>query len=253
MPLSFVPFALTHASISCAHLSLSLSLSLYVKYRDSILQSPNIPLYSRYPRFVLLLDGPQQVKTVVLYGLCAKTPALLDEVVKMFLGAQIEHPGAGDCAKGAALLLAGSRGLLSALPVRSPSLVALEVAAKHRCLGLGWCAVCRSWRQRIVNHGPDAVGVPFLFCSPPFYSLWAPPRFHPPTKRQPVLRMRMLHSHSYPYLPVPLFFYVRAQVTGSDAISHKLGLVDRSKKVGDFVWLCLESPSVYSLYTSTTR
>eukprot|EP00903_Cladosiphon_okamuranus_P011185 g10554.t1 len=58
-----------------------------------------------------------EVKTVVLYGLCAKTPALLDEVVKMFVGAQIEHPGAGDCAKGAALLLAGSRGLLSALPV----------------------------------------------------------------------------------------------------------------------------------------
>lgn len=56
---------------------------------------------------------------MVLYGLCAKTPALLDEVVKMFLDAQIEHPGVGDCAKGAALLLAGSRGLLSALPVRS--------------------------------------------------------------------------------------------------------------------------------------
>lgn len=56
---------------------------------------------------------------MVLYGLCAKTPALLDEVVKTFLDAQIEHPGAGDCAKGAALLLAGSRGLLSALPVSS--------------------------------------------------------------------------------------------------------------------------------------
>ncbi|CAN0051001.1 unnamed protein product [Pylaiella littoralis] len=58
-----------------------------------------------------------EVKTVVLYGLCAKTPALLDEVVKVFLDAQIVHPGPGDCAKGAALLLAGSRGLLSALPV----------------------------------------------------------------------------------------------------------------------------------------
>lgn len=65
--------------------------------------------------------GPQKkkkVKIVVLYGLCAKTPALLDEVVKMFLEAQIEHPGPGDCAKGAALLLADSRGLLTALPVR---------------------------------------------------------------------------------------------------------------------------------------
>lgn len=58
------------------------------------------------------------MKTVVLYGSCAKTPALLEEVVKMFLDAQIEHPGVGDCAKGAALLLAGSRGLLNALPVR---------------------------------------------------------------------------------------------------------------------------------------
>ncbi|CAN0215799.1 unnamed protein product [Ectocarpus sp. 6 AP-2014] len=58
-----------------------------------------------------------EVKTVVLYGSCAKTPALLEEVVKMFLDAQIEHPGVGDCAKGAALLLAGSRGLLNALPV----------------------------------------------------------------------------------------------------------------------------------------
>lgn len=53
----------------------------------------------------------------MLYGLCAKTPALVDEVVKVFLGAQIEHPVAGDCAKGAALLLAGSRGLLDTLPV----------------------------------------------------------------------------------------------------------------------------------------
>lgn len=61
----------------------------------------------------------RQVKTVVLYGLCAKTPALLDEVVKMFFDAQIEHPGPGDCAKGAALLLAASRGLLEALPVSS--------------------------------------------------------------------------------------------------------------------------------------
>ncbi|CAM9886314.1 unnamed protein product, partial [Ectocarpus sp. 8 AP-2014] len=65
------------------------------------------------PAFKHLLE----VKTVVLYGSCAKTPALLEEVVRMFLDAQIEHPGVGDCAKGAALLLAGSRGLLNALPV----------------------------------------------------------------------------------------------------------------------------------------
>lgn len=73
----------------------------------------NPPLQQHHERYHY-----QQVKTVVLYGSCAKTPALLEEVVKMFLDAQIEHPGVGDCAKGAALLLAGSRGLLNALPVR---------------------------------------------------------------------------------------------------------------------------------------
>lgn len=64
-------------------------------------------------------DGTEclQVKTVVLYGLCGKTPALLDEVVKTCVNAQIERPAPGDCAKGAALLLAGWRGLLKALPV----------------------------------------------------------------------------------------------------------------------------------------
>lgn len=80
------------------------------------------------------------MKTVVLYGLCAKTPALLDEVVKMFLGAQIEHPGVGDCAKGAALLLAGSRGLLSALPVSTvpvDCLVASSFRDRHETGVLG--------------------------------------------------------------------------------------------------------------------
>eukprot|EP00752_Nemacystus_decipiens_P003644 g3358.t1 len=73
-----------------------------------------------------------EVKTVVLYGQCAKTPALLDEVVKMFLGAQIEHPGASDCAKGAALLLAGSRGLLAALPVTGSDAISHKLGLVDR-------------------------------------------------------------------------------------------------------------------------
>lgn len=164
MPLSFVPFALTHASISYAHLSLS------TKKIETLSCNRPIFRFNLEIRALLFLGGPQQVKTVVLYGLCAKTPALLDEVVKMFLGAQIEHPGAGDCAKGAALLLAGSRGLLSALPVRFPSLVASEVAAKHRCLGLGWCAVCRSMAATNSESRPKCGRRSFSFLfSPPFF------------------------------------------------------------------------------------
>ena len=54
----------------------------------------------------------------MLHGMCSRSPWLLDEVVSVFVNAQIEHPGPGDSAKGAALLLADTRGLLTALPVR---------------------------------------------------------------------------------------------------------------------------------------
>ena len=65
--------------------------------------------------------------------MCCRSPWLLDEVVKVFVNAQIEHPGPGDGAKGAALLLADSRGLLTALPVGFFScLVVLFVCLLYR-------------------------------------------------------------------------------------------------------------------------
>lgn len=82
-----------------------------------------------------------QIKTVVLHGLGVKTPAVVDEVLKMCVNAQIEHASPGDCAKGASLLLAGSRGLLSALPVG----------------GIYWTTSAGSWRlPRRHGHLDDA-------------------------------------------------------------------------------------------------
>lgn len=54
----------------------------------------------------------------MLYGLCTNTPAMHNEILKTFPDAQISQAAPGDCAKGAALLLAGERDLLSAVPVR---------------------------------------------------------------------------------------------------------------------------------------
>lgn len=68
----------------------------------------------------------QQVKSVVLYGLCTQTPAVYDEILKAFPSANIALADPGDCAKGAALLLAGQRGVLQGPPVRDD--------------GAAWCA-----------------------------------------------------------------------------------------------------------------
>ena len=55
---------------------------------------------------------------MVLYGECSKTQAVVEEIIKTFDKAQIEHAVPGDCSKGAALLLAEERDLLPATSVR---------------------------------------------------------------------------------------------------------------------------------------
>ncbi|CAM9918385.1 unnamed protein product [Ascophyllum nodosum] len=62
---------------------------------------------------------PGQVKVVVLYGECSKTQAVVEEIIKTFDKAQIEHAVPGDCSKGAALLLAEERDLLPATSVKA--------------------------------------------------------------------------------------------------------------------------------------
>lgn len=75
------------------------------------------------------------MKSVVLYGLCTQTPAVYDEILKAFPSAQIALAEPGDCAKGAALLLAGQRSVLQGpsvsvipLPIRVSAAVNFPVS-----------------------------------------------------------------------------------------------------------------------------